>query len=514
MKTTREMIATVGLMGVLAASAVAQPGTGTYASGLLHDPVGGVSTLNVTDRKLTACCLGSTGKDGVEVRLDAMWGGGLAIDPGVFLGTTGTLRTEWKGWDGTVKGAIELTSNGDGSATVTADFTAIGATGIRTVVYGDNGGVDSDTTTAGPMIQANVIVPMCPDGSPPVWWSIKLWDANAGHYVYMWVWSCAKGYNLSGDPYPGLRVITPIVPVGMEDTDGVDTMRVTGTDPNQLTLVDAGLQTFGVSSWGVGNAHLEEQCGGPAPCDRPDRQLVVSNIGSSGEDGVSLFEDGEIAVGSQLSVTTVGTPLVGTQTLRWRRGSDLSGHVIIMKSEVFPDPGTGESQISVDFSGIGATEYQATFYDPNDAPLGTALIANNVSWTINPCPAGSVWVNKLPPALSGCFLIVDPLGRSFGPVGTITFDPVDPLIPLGSADSCEITSTDAGGSIIIGDVVVTPPCPGDTDGDGHVNITDLGVVLSQFGATGPGLAGDLDGDGNVNITDLGLILAYFGASCP
>jgi hypothetical protein len=32
--------------------------------------------------------------------------------------------------------------------------------------------------------------------------------------------------------------------------------------------------------------------------------------------------------------------------------------------------------------------------------------------------------------------------------------------------------------------------------------------------TGPGLAGDVDGDGDVDITDLGILLAMFGASCP
>jgi hypothetical protein len=291
---------------------------------------------------------------------------------------------------------------------------------------------------------------------------------------------------------------------------------VTANDPNELTLINAGLETFGVSSWGVGDAHLNEECDGPAPCDRADRQLVVSNIGSSGLDGVSLFEEGDIAQGSQLSVTTVGTPLAGTETLRWRKGTEAAGHVIIMKREIFPDPATGEPQISLDFSGVGSTEYQASFYDPNAALLGTALIGNNVAWTINPCPAGSVWVNKLPPAMSGCLPVLDPLGLVFGPVsnvGTITFEPVNPSLEWRSADSCTITSDDAGGTIIIGDVVVAPPCPGDANGDGTVNISDLGVVLSQFGSSGVGLAGDVDLDGDVDITDLGILLANFGTSC-
>ena len=57
-------------------------------------------------------------------------------------------------------------------------------------------------------------------------------------------------------------------------------------------------------------------------------------------------------------------------------------------------------------------------------------------------------------------------------------------------------------------------CPGDADGDGDIDITDLGFVLSQFGMVGPGLEGDLDGDGDVDVTDLGIVLANFGAACP
>lgn len=66
---------------------------------------------------------------------------------------------------------------------------------------------------------------------------------------------------------------------------------------------------------------------------------------------------------------------------------------------------------------------------------------------------------------------------------------------------------------IIG-VVPAPSCPGDTDGDGDVDITDLGAVLAHFGGPGALADGDVNGDGQVNITDLGEVLANFGAPCP
>ena len=56
-------------------------------------------------------------------------------------------------------------------------------------------------------------------------------------------------------------------------------------------------------------------------------------------------------------------------------------------------------------------------------------------------------------------------------------------------------------------------CPGDANGDGVVDFTDLGAVLAAFGESGDGLPGDLNGDGVVDFADLGLVLAAFGQSC-
>lgn len=57
--------------------------------------------------------------------------------------------------------------------------------------------------------------------------------------------------------------------------------------------------------------------------------------------------------------------------------------------------------------------------------------------------------------------------------------------------------------------------PGDVDGDGDVDVTDLGLLLPAFGTcTGdPGFnpQADLNDDGCVGVTDLGLVLGNFGA---
>jgi 6-phosphogluconolactonase (cycloisomerase 2 family) len=60
-------------------------------------------------------------------------------------------------------------------------------------------------------------------------------------------------------------------------------------------------------------------------------------------------------------------------------------------------------------------------------------------------------------------------------------------------------------------------CAGDVNGDGAVNISDLGELLVAFGTCNgdPGFnaEADLTGDGCVNISDLGEVLAAFGGVC-
>ncbi len=57
-------------------------------------------------------------------------------------------------------------------------------------------------------------------------------------------------------------------------------------------------------------------------------------------------------------------------------------------------------------------------------------------------------------------------------------------------------------------------CPGDVDLDGDVDLSDLGIVLANFGCTNsPNCAGDLDMDGDVDLSDLGVLLSAYGHPC-
>lgn len=72
------------------------------------------------------------------------------------------------------------------------------------------------------------------------------------------------------------------------------------------------------------------------------------------------------------------------------------------------------------------------------------------------------------------------------------------------------------GQFMFGTVnVITPPCPGDVDGNLVVDLGDLTTLLSHFGTeSGATLAdGDMNGDGDVDLDDLTFLLSNFGTTC-
>lgn len=64
--------------------------------------------------------------------------------------------------------------------------------------------------------------------------------------------------------------------------------------------------------------------------------------------------------------------------------------------------------------------------------------------------------------------------------------------------------------IVFGEV--DPGVPGDTDGDGDIDLTDLNNVQNNFGAASPPALGDTDGDGDIDLTDLNNVQNNFGAT--
>jgi hypothetical protein len=55
--------------------------------------------------------------------------------------------------------------------------------------------------------------------------------------------------------------------------------------------------------------------------------------------------------------------------------------------------------------------------------------------------------------------------------------------------------------------IADPSCPGDVDGDGDTDLSDLGAMLADWGCHDYDCVGDLDADGDTDQADLAILLA-------
>ena len=89
-------------------------------------------------------------------------------------------------------------------------------------------------------------------------------------------------------------------------------------------------------------------------------------------------------------------------------------------------------------------------------------------------------------------------------------EPLDPTlqIPRGNGDP----DVQAGEFIELDLDTLGQACPGDLDGSGSIDFTDLNLFVGAFQLGDP--AGDLDGDGSVGFEDLNLFVSAFADGCP
>lgn len=185
-----------------------------------------------------------------------------------------------------------------------------------------------------------------------------------------------------------------------------------------------------------------------------------------------------------------------------------------------------------------ATAADAAFYDVNST---ITLVAVNVRWTIFNLGPFDI-TDQIPPELQSQHVVVSgPAPVEFANIPVVYPDP--PAAPavagtlsfginasgFGNASLTDVTlgetQIDLGSPFgvqtvtitrvrIVGTAVVLPIYYGDTDMDGDVDLTDLAILLTNFGSTQFRLwgDGDFDGDEDVDLTDLAVLLSSFGRS--
>lgn len=135
------------------------------------------------------------------------------------------------------------------------------------------------------------------------------------------------------------------------------------------------------------------------------------------------------------------------------------------------------SGFAAEFLGVGANAYQVTAFDTLRASLANTTVTNLPNTGLPFAPGdftgGFQWNVSIPQGGSATIRAAFALNME----------------------------ADAGGG---GD------CPGDFDGSGVRDLSDLAVLLAAFGGSA---GGDMDGDGDTDLADLAMLLALFGAPC-
>jgi hypothetical protein len=84
-------------------------------------------------------------------------------------------------------------------------------------------------------------------------------------------------------------------------------------------------------------------------------------------------------------------------------------------------------------------------------------------------------------------------------------------LAMDEADNPYIAVVGPAGVTLLG-TTLPAVLPGDTNGDGAVDLEDLNNVRNNFGASGYPVPGDTNNDGDVDLTDLNNVRNNFGAT--
>jgi hypothetical protein len=159
-----------------------------------------------------------------------------------------------------------------------------------------------------------------------------------------------------------------------------------------------------------------------------------------------------------------------------------------------------DTSLEQSFAVTGGTTYSGSFYErrhPSEYEPG------GLSWTLTPS-AGSLSGEPAGTAAAGS----DDWAQftfSFTPsdTGSVTLNFTISPNPLQNGNGAYLDNV----SIVS---AAAPKFPGDANGDGTVDISDLSVVLTNYDQTNMGWSqGDFNGDGTVDISDLSNVLTNY-----
>jgi len=478
---------------------------GTYASGFLHTPLGATSSMSVVERKLTACCIGSSGEDGVEIHLGSRRGGAVYIDMSPLSAAStvpSTIRVQPTDEAGVVRSTFTVTGTfQDGHVNEVLDLTSgpVLPSGVYVLCYTVNGLEVPLPPFDGPVVTWTTHVAYGPGEQPR--WQYGARQTSASDQNFDAMRRLDRAATLDFATSTGSVITVPdvievvcrpicIVAPCPGDWTGLGSMRVTGSGMTELSCSDAAFEFktrctgcndpwLGDISAASGNARLTEQCCADLDGDGlQDLVVVAANIGSSGQDGIVTDFPGGVSSASR----------------KWG-----NGHVTLMKltddegSEMrlssVKDPVACTTSFTPDFSSQGTVQCVVQCRDQFSNVLSSHLMGPGEFFTVDTCGAPLHSTMEVAQAGPGqpAHITVDfddifcsfSSGASQAGVYSVEMSPFNPTHEFGPLTRWKITSL--GGDIYAGVVEVVPLSPPgptcgspDFDGDGDSG-TDLDI---------------------------------------
>jgi hypothetical protein len=493
---------------------------------------GGGPHVRITGSPGTPGCAG-------EVEMNSLSGGGVNINPGEFSVTGGEIKIKHKGWDGVIYGTHRMHQSPGGQLDLESDFTNTQVTSVRAVVTDSNGAVIQDQTTQGQISSISTdlgggVSAACPSGlskewvwttvyyNPPIYFNGQGWL----HWQNKWVYRCPEDISISD--------VSTVTVSGFGGSDGysppgLGTIEVSSDDLPALELSAPSVHFQGAECAGMGDVLITEACDDATDCDdAADRKLTVSNIGSSGQDGVEVkWRSARPPAGGGV---TLGDILDTTGEAEMTAKKNYVGHVTLIKQRIRGN-GDGTGVVTPDFSELGSTEFMVTAYANGSIvsqeiyPNGTGVTLEQdhiicgpgmqivwgwvTMWVWNPWPYSGSYQTHW--GVVGCMRIGTGGGNEPTYTDRVIFTPVNPVITEGT-DSVEITARNISEIVVTSvESAASPLCPADFNLDGFLDFFDYDDYVLAF-ETGTGNA-DFNGDGFTDFFDYDDYVLAFETGC-
>ncbi|MBX3386194.1 MAG: hypothetical protein KF768_06465 [Phycisphaeraceae bacterium] len=548
-------------------------------------PLGGASVSVGDSGELVVggCCLGSSGEDGVEIRFDSAHGAGVCVDLKPLLDSPAaergiTISTTHVEYQTTNRVHIQPVAGGgfmemidlSEFEVVSFSWRALSPDRVELASGTIMGPVAVWTIT--PSNPAAATLNKCywrTGGPSPDATSTALRPASQGFFDIVSV------SGLAPAPIGGVAYLEytpercPLCPPPPSESTGSIRVQAKGVGSLHLSRAVVGMEITdptGVSPpsrarcEGLGRAvvvaHDTAHLG---------RSIKATGLGSSGEDGVliSFFEPGANPPPSQVSFGLCGSSGAwswgetnpptwpagggggGGYTARFGKSHELTGHVTLMKFEVLPDPASPNpvDQYFFDATGRGSLTATGRLEDGNGVEISSHVIDPTTPIRVEYCTThpfsmmsampelgvdqdGGSFLT-LPNVTDACYSVSIGGGTPVTNARRVKFTPIAPTVPYEQVTQGIVTGTHLGnaslGNIRVSSGTISPPCPGDFNDDGVVDLADLLDFLGAWNPSlgqnvPPGTGGDINGDGVVDLADLldflGAWNPNLGATCP